>query len=343
MSPTTLAAAGSDHVEAYCCTGTSPGRAGRATVRVPLAGGRTLETRVGYELHGPPGAPAVVVLGGISADHHLAPTPADDSEGWWPGLVGPARALDTDRFRLLGIDWAAAPGEHLDGPVPVLTTHDQARALAAVMDHLSIDVVGIVGASYGGMVGLAFAELFPSRVRRLGVLCAAHRTHPMATALRALQRRFVAFAAEAGSPDVGLSLGRALAMTTYRSAEEFDARFDWRADTLASPARFPVESYLDARGDAFAARFSPERFAALSESIDLHSVEPTSLTAPSIVVSVASDALVPPWLVDELADRAPGVEAHLRLDSVYGHDAFLKETGLVSDAIREVLGREVEA
>jgi len=326
MSPTTVAAAASDHVEAYCCTGSSPG---------PL----------GYEVHGPPDAPAVVVLGGISADRHLAPTPANPAPGWWPGLIGDGRALDPARHRLVGIDWVTAEATTcLDGRgSEALSTHDQARALAAVLDRLEIEEVGIVGASYGGMVGLAFACLFPTRVRRLGVLCAAHRTHPMATALRALQRRFVDFAAEVGRPEVGLSLGRALAMTTYRSAEEFDARFDWRPEAGPSSTRFPVEGYLDARGDAFARRFSPARFTSLSASIDLHSVDPARVTAPTVLVSVRSDALVPPWLVQELADGAPGVEAHRTIESVYGHDAFLKETDEVSDAIRRLVRPEVAA
>jgi homoserine O-acetyltransferase len=132
-------------------------------------------------------------------------------------------------------------------------------------------------------------------------------------------------------------------MTTYRSAEEFDVRFDWRPEDSAVHARFPVESYLDARGDAFAARFTPERFRRLSESIDLHAVDPAAVTAPTVLVSVDSDALVPPWLVDELAAAAPGVEAHVTVTSVYGHDAFLKETALVSDLVRSLLVREVAA
>jgi homoserine O-acetyltransferase len=224
-----------------------------------------------------------------------------------------------------------------------VTSSDQARALAAVLDALDVSAVTLVGASYGGMVGLAFARLFPSRARRMLILCAAHRTHPMATALRAVQRRIVRLACEAGRPADGLSLARSLAMTTYRSAEEFDRRFDWRPEGGRGAACFPVERYLDARGDDFAARFSAERFTRLSESIDLHRVDPDGLTVPTVLVSVDTDALVPSWLVNELTARAPGVERHLTLRSIYGHDAFLKEAALVSDVIRSCLTARVAA
>ncbi|NIQ59601.1 MAG: homoserine O-succinyltransferase, partial [Gemmatimonadetes bacterium] len=58
-----------------------------------------------WEAHGPAHAPAVVVLGGISAGSHLLPTGADPTPGWWPGIVGRSRALDPDRVRLVGVDF----------------------------------------------------------------------------------------------------------------------------------------------------------------------------------------------------------------------------------------------
>jgi homoserine O-acetyltransferase len=350
MTGTTLPDGTSRRIDSYRCTGTSPGRTGCVRVRLQTDLGPRIEASVAYELHGPDGGCATVVMGGISAGRHLAPTPATPTEGWWPGVVGWGCPLDPSRHRLVGFDYLGGPecpvrppseGSADDdravrpagrGPDPI-TTHDQARALAGVLDRLALDRVTLIGSSYGGMVALAFAELFPFRADRLLVLCAAHRSHPMATAWRVLERRAVRFAVDVGRPETGLSLGRALAMTTYRSAGEFDARFDWRPTGRATPARFPVEDYLDARGAAFAERFEPEAFTRLSESIDLHAIDPERLTTPTTLVSFDTDALVPPWLVDELARRAPGVVCHLELSSVFGHDAFLKEVRHVGDAI----------
>jgi homoserine O-acetyltransferase len=124
-------------------------------------------------------------------------------------------------------------------------------------------------------------------------------------------------------------------MTTYRSAEEFEARFESRPHVQGHGFhRFPVEEYLEARGEHFADRFDPGDFLALSASIDGHRVDPGSVRAPSILVSFDTDALVPPWLVQELADRLGGPAVHHRLRSPFGHDGFLKESEAVNALLR---------
>lgn len=349
----------------------SPGRAGllptpaaspttRGRIRPRLAfdhlGER--EVTVAYEVHGDltawtpvPAAPTpgsattlpALVLGGISAGRHLAPATFDAGPGWWPGIVGRGLALDPAHRPLIGIDYLGGTGEAGQHLRPV-TTHDQARAIVAVLDHLGIARASFVGASYGGMVALAFSELFPERTGHLVILCAAHRTHPMATAVRSVQRAAVRLGADSGDPARGLSLARALAMTTYRSTREFEQRFSpfaLSAGTPAGdPARFPVQDYIEARGAAFVRRFDTERFLALSESIDLHSTRPGSLPEHALLVSFDTDNLVPPWLMDELAARGFGSEPrrHVTIQSLYGHDAFLKEIEAVSECLRAESG-----
>jgi homoserine O-acetyltransferase/O-succinyltransferase len=359
MEHPSLVATGSEsHVEAFRCTGTSPGRAGRIPVSFPAEHGGSVQATVAFEVHGPAHAPAVAVLGGISAGRHLLPTAVDPTPGWWPGVVRAGGALDPDRHRLIGIDFLASaePDEAGAPPLPVglhalavappttlpISTADQARALARVLDAIGAPDVTLVGASYGGMVALAFAALEPGRTRRVVALCAAHRPHPMATALRAVQRRVVRFAKDVRRPTAGVALARALAMATYRSADEFEERFGGHAVLHDGRARFPVEDYLDARGADFARRFDAERFLRLSESIDLHDVEPSEVRAPTTLVSFDADMLVPPWLVDEAARRAGGPARHVPLRSRFGHDAFLKEPAAVSAVVAEALGaREV--
>ncbi len=329
------------HVEACRSTGTSPGFSGRTRHRIELDHHATQAVEVSYEVYGPANTPALVVLGGISAGRHLAPTVADPSPGWWPGVVGLGGALDPTRQRLIGIDYLAGPDSTLRATGPV-TTHDQARAIAAVLDVLGAPSVTFVGSSYGGMVALAFAELFASRVSGLVLLCAAHRTHPMATAWRSIQRSVVRLGEERGAPAEGLALARALAMATYRSADEFERRFDYSPD-LASldinrgAVRFPVQDYLEARGEAFASVFDAASYLSLSTSIDIHYVDPALVKSRTSLFSFDTDALVPPWLVEELAQGAPGVCEHVTLSSPFGHDAFLKEPERVSSALRAAI------
>ena len=307
-------------------------RAGIVRADIPFDHLGERSAAIAYEAQGPPGAPATVVIGGISAGRHLAPTASDPSPGWWPGVVGEGAALDPRRQRLVGIDYLGGNSEN--GLLRPVTSHDQARAIAAVLDELGIGAAAIAGASYGGMVALAFAELFPTRVARLAILCAAHRTHPIATAVRSVQRSAAELGVATGHADRGLALARALAMTTYRSAREFEERFESGPLSVGAPGQspscFPVEEYLNARGADFVRRFDTERFLALSESIDLHAIAPASLPPQTLLVSFDTDVLVPPWLVDELATRSGNCPRHVTVPSIFGHDAFLKEVDAVA-------------
>ena len=165
----------------------------------------------GYEIVGPRGAPVIAVLGGISASKHVTSSASDPSPGWWEDVVGPGRAIDTRQFRVLGIDYVTSG----KSTAPV-TTADQAEALAAALDQAGVrSLHAVVGASYGGMVALAFGVAFAARARRLIVISAAHESDPIATALRHLQRRVVALGSAVGRERDGLAIARGIAMTSY--------------------------------------------------------------------------------------------------------------------------------
>ena len=312
---------------------------------VELAGRSDVGDSVAYASYGPEDAPAVVVLGGISA-HRFVCGDEDGTPGWWPGVVGQEAPLAPGPYRIIGVDYiggaGASSGPSNEPGIPVVTTDDQADGVKAVLDHLGIDRLHAwVGASYGGMVGLAFGALHVDRLERLLIFCAAHRSHPMATGLRTLQRRIVELAADAGRESEGLALARELAMTTYRTSEEFEKRFVSVPIWEEGSPHFAVEKYLKLQGERFVRRFDGRAFAILSQSLDLHRVDPGLVRAPTTVVSVDSDTLVPPWLVAEMVRRLPGTGRTIRITSNFGHDAFLKERTAVGRVIRHVLAEEV--
>ncbi|HEY0684602.1 MAG TPA: homoserine O-succinyltransferase [Steroidobacter sp.] len=304
-------------------------------------GGRLASVRVAWRLVGDPDAPVIAALGGISAGRSVIE--AGGEKGWWSDIVGPGKALDSSRYRILGIDFLGGSGG-TTGPkagqndFPSIASQDQAEILRQVVAHLRLPPLeAIVGASYGGMVALAFAERWPELVKRIIVISAAHRPHPMATAWRSVQRAVVRFAAQSGQGSEGLRLARALAMATYRSPAEFEQRFAGPATHVDGRFQFPVESYLLSRGDAYAAAYIPEAFVCLSESIDLHQVDPAKVRVPTWLVAVVEDQLVP--LSDMRAlMHSLGGPAHLaELSSLYGHDAFLKETQALRDVFTRAL------
>ncbi len=304
-------------------------------------GGSLASVDVAYRLAGRSGAPVVAVLGGISAGRQVFALPGEPG-GWWEESIGPGRALDSDRYRVLGIDFLG--GSHsTSGPragetFPTVSAYDQAEMIARLMGLLGIGQLhACVGASYGGMVALALAERHPGRLRHAVVISAAHRTHPMSTAWRSVQRAFVRYALGHGEGQRGLAFARALAMATYRSAREFEDRFSGPAVQTTEGFRFPVESYLFARGEAYAAQYRPEAFVCLSESIDLHRVDPAAIQVPATLVAVVEDQLVPLSDMRELRDRLAGNCRLVEISSLYGHDAFLKETDVLRDVFAQAL------
>ena len=304
-------------------------------------GGRIEAASIAWRLAGAPDAPVVAALGGISAHRAVFDT-REPRLGWWSAIVGPGLPLDTTRFRVLGIDWLGGSGGST-GPregqrdFPALDSRDQARALLAVCDALGIaSLHAIAGASYGGMVGLALAGLAPDRVRHVLAIGAAHRSDPLATGWRAVQREIVRHALSLGDGPGGLRIARALAMTTYRTRAEFKSRFATRS-YAADVAVFPVEEYLFARGDEYARRHAPESFLCLSESIDWHRIDPAEVQVPVTLVAIEEDQLVPIDDVRELAARIGDRCKLYEVNSHYGHDAFLKEAELLAPAFAAAL------
>lgn len=294
-----------------------------------------------YEVAGPDAAPVIVVLGGISSNRHVCAHRGDPSPGWWDDVAGPGRALDTTWYRVLSFDYVDSGSDRHGRPPRPVTTHDQAAALALVLDTLGVQRVrAVVGASYGAMVALAFAERFPERAGHLIVIGGAHASHPMTTARRSVQRRIVELGLDTGRVREALALARALAMTTYRTADEFAERFT-AAPTIGDGAatKFPVERYLEHHGARFAAEWEPARFLALSLSGDLHVVDPSRVRTPSTLVAFENDGIAPPAQMRDLASRL-GAPSELHVVAARsGHDAFLAEPGLISPIIFSTLER----
>lgn len=305
-------------------------------VQVPLPPAlQHLGATTGATLTGDPDGPVVVVLGGISGNRFVCPT-GDGNEGWWRGLVGAGCALDPRHYRILGIDFAADANGRI-----APSTREQAEVICAALDALGIDRArAIVGASYGGMVALSLAQNFPDRVEKLVVISAGAEPHSAATAVRELQRRVVALGIANGDSAEALSIARGMAMLTYRTQQEFAGRF-----TGGLPDHDPLGTsepgaYLRSRGKAFQDVMSPERFLSLSASIDRHAVDPSRIDLPILLIGANSDQLVPAEQMISLAEQlGDNAELHL-LDSLYGHDMFLKEAGRIGALVSPFLVSE---
>ena len=301
----------------------------------------------GYQLGRPLGtAPVVIVVGGITA----SPFPFGDgagSEPWWPALRGPD-LIDLDAMTVLCPCW---PGNGStwkgfeDGPISQLSGLGLADLIAAWLDGIGCATPAtFIGASLGGLVGIAFATRHPAKCARLITISAGLRPDGWGTATRHLQRELVRDGIKTGDVATGMIRARQLGMLTYRGREELDTRFGALVPELAQP---PVAAYLDHHGQRFAARFPVRTFLLLSEAIDRARfgidqasvrAELARVTADVLVVGVPGDLLFPYALQVELYRELQAVGAACslwKLDSEYGHDAFLADQDKLAALLRD--------
>jgi homoserine O-acetyltransferase len=267
----------------------------------------------------------VVALGGISSGRHIS-----GAGGWWSEVIADGAGVDLHGLGAIGLDFAPLGDQRVR-----ITPSDQARLLAHALDAIGVARLhAIVGASYGAMVGMAFAAQAPERLDRLCVISAAGQATAQALAWRGVQRRIVEFGLAQGLGGEGLSLARQLAMITYRSADELEQRFGAGVD---ADGRGEVDRYLLARGESYAGSVAPRRWLSLSEAIDRFSVDPGSIQTPTTVIACPTDQLVPYEQMKRFANALPRISGFHDLPSLYGHDAFLKEPQRLNALLRSAL------
>ncbi|HEU5222694.1 MAG TPA: homoserine O-acetyltransferase [Candidatus Lumbricidophila sp.] len=322
---------------------------------------------------------AILVLHALTGDSHVIGEsgPGHPTPGWWPGVVGPGLALDTDRYFVVapnvlgGCQGTTGPaslapdGHEWGGRFPYLTIRDQVKAHLEFARALEIErFAAVVGGSMGGMHVLEFALLAPEATERIAVLAAPPTTTANQIALNSVQleaiRSDVAFVdgayydrPDGDGPSRGLSLARRAAMLNYRTARELNERFERAAqsslDPLGGGGRFAVESYLDFHGNRFTRRFDANSYLVLTEAMNSHDVGRgrggvaaalSTVTAKSLVLGIDTDRY---FVLDGQREIAAAMPKSVHgpepvvLESAFGHDAFLIEDTAVGEALRGLL------
>ncbi|MFF9279155.1 homoserine O-acetyltransferase MetX [Streptomyces griseosporeus] len=361
--------------------GDPPGRRRWYDAEKPLpleAGGELPGVRLAFETWGdlaPDRSNAVLVLHALTGDSHVCGPagPGHPTPGWWDALVGPGRALDTDRWFVVapnvlgGCQGSTGPasrrpggGRPWGGAFPFLTPRDQVAAEAGLADALGIDRWAlVVGGSMGGMRAVEWAVSHPARTGALLLLATAAAASAEQIAWAHIQLRAIRgdphwqggdYHDTGRGPHAGLGLARRLAHVTYRSEPELQLRFGRLPQHTEDPwrgGRYQVESYLDHHAAKLVRRFDAASYVVLTEAMNAHDVGRARggvrsalrrVTAPTLVAAVDSDRLYPPAQQAELAALIPGADRLRVVESPYGHDGFLIETEQVAALVRELLG-----
>ncbi len=266
-------------------------------------GGRLSQVEIGYETWGTLSHNqdnAILIFTGLSPTAHAASSEDDDTAGWWEYMVGPGKAIDTDRFFVVCVNSLGscfgstgpsspdpATGRPYGGDFPELSIEDIAKAGHHAMRELGVDHVHtVIGPSMGGMSALAYALQYPDELDYLLIISTACRALPFTIAVRSLQREIIRcdpgwkgghYELDA-EPLCGMRLARKLGLMSYRAADEWRQRFN-RARVPAHRAademfgvEFEVESYLEYNAKKFIGTFDANSYLYLSRAMDLFDV-----------------------------------------------------------------------
>jgi homoserine O-acetyltransferase len=280
---------------------------------------------------------------------------------WWPDLIGAGKALDTDKYCFICANYIGScygstgalsinpqTNKAYETEFPLVTTRDVVRAQVKLLGNLKIErLKAVIGGSIGGQLALQIAIDFPDLAEKC-VSIGACELPALALALNHLQR-------EAIRQTNDVSLARAIAMITYKSAELFDAKFARKPNRngenphRSMRERFDVAGYLDYQGAKFVERFDCYAYNTISKMMDTFEIALgyqsseaalKRIKAQTTLVGISSDWLFPAADVLELTFKMQscGVDAeYIEMISPDGHDAFLSDAAKMSEILRKLL------
>jgi homoserine O-acetyltransferase len=293
--------------------------------------------------------------------------------GWWDPLVGPGRPIDTDQYFVVcsnvlgGCAGSTGPasldpetGEPYGANFPIITIRDMVRAQRRLLDGLGVRRLALViGGSIGGQQALEWAVEFPDFVQKAAPVAATGSLGPQGVGMSEIGRRAImadpnwqegSYYGTGKTPEDGLAIARMAGMMTYQSAPGQWERFGRRP--TGRPAlfrefggRFEIESYLHYQGRDLVGRFDANSYLYLTRAMDLYDVTGgydsesealSRVSADLLFVGITSDWLFPASEVRDTAERSRRAGAPVRyaeIDTLSGHDAFLKDWAELGEAV----------
>jgi homoserine O-acetyltransferase len=350
---------------------------------LPLQSGAMLaDYSLVYETYGTLNAArsnAVLVCHALNASHHVAGMYADDDgnptdPGWWDNMVGPGKPLDTDHFFVIGVNNPGscfgstgpmhadpATGKPYGARFPVITVEDWVQAQARLADALGIDrFAAVMGGSLGGMQALAWALLFPMRLRHCVVVASTPRLSAQNIAFNDVARQAILtdpdyhggdFYAHGVVPKNGLRVARMVGHITYLSDDDMAEKFgrDLRSADyqFGFGVDFEIESYLRYQGDKFARYFDANTYLLITKALDYFDPARAfdgdltrafaGVEAEFLLVSFKTDWRFAPErsreMVQALVNNRRRV-TYAEIDAPHGHDAFLQDDPRYMNAVR---------
>lgn len=268
-----------------------------------LESGRILEPYdITYETYGTLNedkSNVVVITHALTGSHHCAGIyEGENKHGWWDGLIGSGKAIDTDKYFVIcsnvigscfGSTGPMSPmhphQEHYRYKFPVVSIKDMVKAQRILFDRLDIHHVhAIIGGSMGGMQALQFGVVYPKFATKIIAMATTYATQPWAIAFNK-----IASEAILKDPDfkqgyydseiikeqglTGMAIGRMAGHISFLSHESMAVKFGReykRDDGLYELfGKFQVESYLEYNGYNFTKWFDPLAYLYITKAINI--------------------------------------------------------------------------
>lgn len=318
--------------------------------RIQLESGQWLEAaELSYESVGPDDAPIVLVCHALTGDQFAVGT--NESTGWWSGLIGPGKSVDTNIFRVItfnvlgGCSGSTGPlsihpntGEPYRSTFPVITirdmVHAEKRGLLALGIH---NVHAVIGGSLGGMRVLEWGCLYPHDMKLLIPLAVTPYLSDTGIAFNYIGIHAIETDVEFkngnydNSSDIkGFETARMAGLVTYRSEALLKQRF---ARKKKSDGLFEIESYMKYQGTKLAKRFDANSYLTLLRAMNTHDIgrgrggvesAAKQIVAKVINIAFTHDLLYPTDHVHAFAHLVPNGQFCM-VNTDFGHDGFLTE------------------
>jgi homoserine O-acetyltransferase len=268
------------------------------------SGASLVDYMLTYETYGTLNADhgnAVLVCHALNASHHVAGVYAGQPKnvGWWDNMVGPGKALDTDRFFVIGVNNLGscfgstgpmhvnpATGKPYGAAFPVVTVEDWVVAQGRLADALGItQFAAVMGGSLGGMQALAWSIMYPERLRHCVVIASTAKLSAQNIAFNDVARQAILsdpdyhggdFYAHGVVPRNGLRVARMVGHITYLSDDDMAEKFGRKLRDVAQTGAyqfgfgvdFEIESYLRYQGDKFSEYFDANTYLLITKALD---------------------------------------------------------------------------
>ncbi|MCZ4064325.1 homoserine O-acetyltransferase [Oxalobacter aliiformigenes] len=319
---------------------------------------------------------AVLICHALNASHHVAGVYANDpkSTGWWDNMVGPGKAVDTNRFFVIGVnnlgscfgstgpmDINPQTGKPYGADFPVLTVEDWVNAQARLADALGIEkFAAVMGGSLGGMQALAWSMQYPDRVRHAVVIASTARLSAQNIAFNDVARQAILsdpdfhggdFYAYGVVPKSGLRVARMIGHITYLSNDDMSEKFGRELRSgeykFGYGVEFEIESYLHYQGEKFSAYFDANTYLLITRALDYF--DPAAkhggdldkafagTKAQYLLVSFTTDWRFSPECSRAIVRSLISNErqvTYAEIDAPHGHDAFLLNDERYHEVVR---------